>query len=119
MLSVRGSNISHLHHGGRLEDPVLAGQHNLHLLQKQIKASTNSLGSVQHLNQKQVTSTMMSVGSSKQSNSKMSDHHSDSLADDSSSMKKPPIVSALQHFFGSQAPQLTVKQRLANFHAKL
>jgi hypothetical protein len=62
---------------------------------------------------------MLSVASSKQSNSKMSDNHSDSLAEDLSSMKKPPMVSALHHYFGHHQPQLTVKQRLANFHAKL
>jgi len=102
---------------GKLEEPSLAGHQNIHLLQKQMKVSTNSLGSAQHLNNKLVTSTLASVGSSKQSNSKMSDQYSDSIADDGSSMKKPPKTT-LQPFLSYQ-PQLTVKQRLANFHAKL
>lgn len=33
-------------------------------------------------------------------------------------MKKPPTVSALQHILGFQQ-QLSTKQKLANFHAKL
>ena len=63
---------------------------------------------------------MLSVASSKQSNSKVtgSEHNSESAADDSS-MKKPPTVSALHHYFGHQTQHLSVKQRLANFHAKL
>jgi len=36
-----------------------------------------------------------------------------------SSMKKPPTVSALHHYFTSGPSHLSVKQRLANFHAKL
>jgi hypothetical protein len=44
VLSVRGSNIGNAPQLGK-DEPSIAGQQNLHLLQKQIKVSTNSLGS--------------------------------------------------------------------------
>lgn len=85
--------------------------------------STNSLGSAQHLSSKFVSSALRSVASSKHSNSKVTNHtnqtgseQSEDMCDDSS-MKKP-TVSALQHIVGFQQ-QLSVKQKLANFHAKL